>query len=110
MTLSRKHQAALTCFLVLLVWQALWHLWLAPHPARPLMQAWLLAWAPLLLPGLLSFVGQRGFLLGMGFAAMLYFCHAVMCLWPSGEVWAWPAAFLSAAVVVLLGGRQQAAT
>lgn len=107
MSLSRKHRAALFCFLALLVWQAIWHLWLDPDSSRPKAQVLLLAWTPILLPGLLSFVGQRGFLLGMGFAALLYFCHAVMCLWPSLQVWAWPALALSTATVILLGGRQQ---
>jgi len=100
---------AVVAFLALMLWSALWHVVVAPNPKYGLIQNLLLSIAPVLIPGLLSFVSQRGALLGMGFAALLMFCHGVMVVVAGESLLAWPAIVLSAMTVVLLGGRQKPA-
>lgn len=107
--MSPKHRMAVVAFLALILWSALWHALLAPNPKYGLGQNLLLSIAPVLIPGLLSFVSLRGALLGMGFAALLMFCHGVMVLVAGESLLAWPVVVLAAITVLLLGGRQKAA-
>lgn len=104
--ISPRHRVALVLFVVLLAWSACWHAVLDRNPGTGLGQALVLALAPALLPGLMSFISLRGALLGAGFAALLMFCHGVVTAWTTPTWLAWPAILLSAATVVALGGRQ----
>ena len=106
-TFTPRHRLALTLFVALLVWSALWHTWLAPATRLGVVQNLLLALSPALIPGLMSFISARGMLLGAGFAALLLFCHAVMSAWATPNWLAWPAIVLSVGTVLALGGRQK---
>ena len=79
-----KSYAILGIF-AMLVWQAIWHLWLAPPESIPVALAVSLAIAPIAPAALLAILRRPSAVFWAGVASLLYFCHAIMELWSVPE-------------------------
>ncbi|MBN8727224.1 MAG: DUF2069 domain-containing protein [Xanthomonadales bacterium] len=98
-------RAGLLAWVLLVLLQPAWYLWLAPPAGAPAALALALTLPPLLLPALALRKGLGRALLWAGMLALFYFCHGIVAAWvvPATRVPAVAEALLSAILVMSLG-------
>lgn len=95
----------LIAWILLVLLQPAWYLWLAPPAGGRADIALLLTLPPLLLPLLALRTNAHRALLWIGIVALFYFCHGVVALWvhPATRVPAGLEVLLCVALIGVLG-------
>ena len=81
-----KRQAVLGIF-AMLVWQVLWHAWLAPPVSMPVTIAVLLAITPIMPAAVLALFRRPSAVFWGGVASLLYFSHAIAEWHAMPDIW-----------------------
>jgi len=112
--MTARH-VGLLAWLLLVLLQPAWYLWLAPPAAASPLLALALTLPPLLLPALALRRSTARALLWVGMLALFYFCHGIVAAWvaPQARVPAILETLLCLLLVASLGAgvrrRQRAA-